>query len=457
MSKTYCIKKNGFFGKSERISALKDLNIKIDKGECIGIIGSNGSGKTTLLRIIAGTIAPTKGKVIAHGKNLSFLDFGSSLQDELTGRENIMYYGTLLGINAKTLIENEKKILEFAELLPYADVKLKKFSNGMKLRLIFSIAMVSDYDNYLIDEILAVGDADFQRRSINRIRILKSKKNTIIVVSHDFSLIKEICDKVIVLHKGKKIYFATPQDAIRKYVTNLILQECRQANENIEDKKRLLARLSNKKDAKNKADIALIKAEVLELARSCETRIELLLNTFYNEMNENGFSKKLKEYYPCLLLIKKIIHSADDIMEGWLGLEDYLKLLYMQIILLSKTEIREPYEEILYLIKKEMKSHNDTIRGKKLQEFIFFLKWLDIDIIDAEYIIKSVDFVKALMAEYKSLRRFRPDFAFFCKTYLFICDRAIEHLMPRKSIRSYEKRISELEKLKIRLADEIYQ
>ena len=194
---------NVFYRKqTEEFWALKHLNCTINQGEKVGIIGSNGSGKTTLLEIIAGITAPTQGKVITNGKVVSLIELESGFHLDLTGEENIYLNGMLVGMSKKEIRMNIEKIVAFADIGKFIDTPFYTYSEGMKLRLGFSIVAHTNPDILLLDENLAVGDKGFRKKSFNKIKEFIEDNKTVIVVSHMLDFILETCDRVIWLEKG---------------------------------------------------------------------------------------------------------------------------------------------------------------------------------------------------------------------------------------------------------------
>jgi len=203
--------------KNEKIIALKNINLSIKSGECFGILGENGSGKTTLLKVIAGIIQPDKGDVITNGKILPILSLGIGFQKELTAKENVYIYGSILGMKKKEIEEKYDQIVKFAELKNMMDVKLRDFSDGMIMRLSFSIAFHTDADIILIDELLSVGDADFQTKCLEMIRRIKEEGKTIVLVMHSPSDIKKFCDRALILKRGRIISLGPSEKVCEKY------------------------------------------------------------------------------------------------------------------------------------------------------------------------------------------------------------------------------------------------
>jgi ABC-2 type transport system ATP-binding protein len=197
--------------------ALRDISFDIKEGEFFGIVGRNGSGKSTLLKIIAGIYQPNKGDISVQGKLVPFIELGVGFNSELTGRENVFLNGALLGFSRKEMTAQYDDIVQFAELERFMDQKLKNYSSGMQVRLAFSLATRSKADILLVDEVLAVGDADFQRKCFDYFRTLKKNKKTVIFVSHDMSAIREYCERAVLIEKSKIIAAGTADSIASKY------------------------------------------------------------------------------------------------------------------------------------------------------------------------------------------------------------------------------------------------
>lgn len=206
-------------GKKKKVNAaLRNVSINIKKGETVGIIGHNGSGKTTLLKTIAGIIQPTSGKISVSGVLRPFIELGVGFQPELTGRENIYLFGSIIGLTKKEVSERLTFILDFSNLGKQIDSKLKTYSTGMAVRLAFSAAMMDSPDIYLVDEILSVGDESFQKKSFSKFIELKNSGKTLIIVSHSLELLRNLCDRIIMLKEGKVAMDGSPSDVIKEYV-----------------------------------------------------------------------------------------------------------------------------------------------------------------------------------------------------------------------------------------------
>lgn len=197
--------------------ALNNINLEIEKGEFFGIVGRNGSGKSTLLKIIANIYQPTSGQVKTAGKLVPFIELGVGFNPELTGRENVYLNGAILGFNRKQITANYKKIVDFAELSEHMDVKLKNYSSGMQVRLAFACATMAEADILLIDEVLAVGDADFQRKCFNFFKHLKKEGTTVIFVTHDMSAVVEYCDRAALINDTRVEMTGSAEDVAEMY------------------------------------------------------------------------------------------------------------------------------------------------------------------------------------------------------------------------------------------------
>jgi ABC-type polysaccharide/polyol phosphate transport system ATPase subunit len=214
-----------YFKRKERIReeiwALRDVSFKVENGDCIGIVGENASGKTTLLKIIGGIIKPTKGEVIVEGKVASLLALGLGFNPELTARENVYLYASIMGMDKEDIDWRYKEIVKFSELEHFMDTKLMNFSDGMKVRLGFATAINVDADILLVDEVLAVGDGAFQKKCLEKFEELKHQGKIIIFVSHGLGVVKEYADNAIFLRKGRIEAIGEPSEVVEKYSISL--------------------------------------------------------------------------------------------------------------------------------------------------------------------------------------------------------------------------------------------
>jgi ABC-2 type transport system ATP-binding protein len=199
------------------LAALEDVDFTVGAGETIGIIGKNGSGKSTLLKCVCGVLQPTNGQILVRGSLAGLLELGAGFQIELSGRDNVYLNGSMLGLSKKEVDRAFDEIVEFSELAQFIDTQVKFYSSGMYVRLGFAIAVNVDPDVLVIDEVLAVGDEQFQAKCLDRIRTFQEEGRTILFVSHNADQIRAICDRAIVLESGKMLADASPGEAVRAF------------------------------------------------------------------------------------------------------------------------------------------------------------------------------------------------------------------------------------------------
>lgn len=207
-------------GKVESFTALNKINVSVKKGERLGIIGSNGSGKTTLLKLIAGISAPTSGRIDINGRVVSLIDLEAGFHPDLSGYQNIFLNGMILGMRNSEIAGKIKQIISFANIGKFIDVPLFTYSEGMKVRLGFSIAVHSDPNILVLDENISVGDQNFAQISYTKIRELINKEKIIIVASHNMSLIKDLCKRVVWLEKGRVNMDGPTSKVVSGYLKN---------------------------------------------------------------------------------------------------------------------------------------------------------------------------------------------------------------------------------------------
>ena len=208
-------------GKNERFLALNDLSFDVEKGETVGILGHNGAGKSTILKLICRVTAPTKGNIYMNGRITSMLEVGTGFHPELTGRENVYLNGAILGMTKAEIDKKFDEIVEFSEVGQFIDTPVKRYSSGMKVKLAFSVASHLDSEIMIMDEVLAVGDVNFQNKCIARMKQVAEKEGrTILYVSHNMATVKSLCSRCIVLSSGKKIFEGSTEEAIAIYMKN---------------------------------------------------------------------------------------------------------------------------------------------------------------------------------------------------------------------------------------------
>ena len=219
--KSYSIKKSLLHfhrNKVDEFQAIRNVSFNVPKGNILGIVGKNGSGKSTMLNAIAGIFAPDSGTIDLKGNSVSLLSIGVGFQRELTGRENIILSGMLLGFSEKAVRERMEEIIEFSELGKFIDAPVRTYSSGMYSKLAFSITAILETDIMLIDEVLSVGDARFKKKSYNKMKQLISDENrTVVMVSHDTKTLDGLCDEILWLHDGEIKMYGNTKEVLEKY------------------------------------------------------------------------------------------------------------------------------------------------------------------------------------------------------------------------------------------------
>ncbi len=205
----------------EEFWALRDIAMEVREGETVGLLGHNGSGKSTLLNCMADILKPTSGRIVVRGQLAAMLELGSGFHPELSGRDNIYLNASLLGMARREIDKRFDAIVAFAELEHFIDNQVKYYSSGMYTRLGFAVAVNMEPDILLVDEVLAVGDENFQRKCIDRVRLFQDEGRTIVFVSHSPDLVRQICKRVYVLHQGNLVAEGPPGEAIRAYREHL--------------------------------------------------------------------------------------------------------------------------------------------------------------------------------------------------------------------------------------------
>jgi ABC-2 type transport system ATP-binding protein len=200
-----------------KFNALSHLNFELEKGDSLGILGKNGSGKSTLLKVIAGVTKPSDGRITVNGRVAPLIELGAGFHPELTGRENVYLNGSILGIKHKEMEKLYPSIVAFAELEEFMDQPTKYYSSGMYMRLAFAVAVAETPDILLVDEILAVGDQKFQKKCLARMAEFKENGSTMVMVSHNVDQVKKYCNKGLVLHQGKQLFFGDVTQAEAVY------------------------------------------------------------------------------------------------------------------------------------------------------------------------------------------------------------------------------------------------
>jgi ABC-type polysaccharide/polyol phosphate transport system ATPase subunit len=204
--------------------AVKNASFAVKKGETVGLIGRNGSGKSTLLKIIAGVYRPTAGSVAVNGTIAPLLELGTGFHSELTGRENILLNGLLLGFSKRDMQKREQSIIDFAEIGEFIDAPVKQYSSGMYIRLAFAVATSVNPDILILDEILAVGDMGFQQKCLERLQQFRKSGKTILLVTHSTQQVLDYCHRAILLNQGRIVADGHPKEVTKLYRTLLAVE-----------------------------------------------------------------------------------------------------------------------------------------------------------------------------------------------------------------------------------------
>lgn len=199
---------------AKKFDALENVSLDVRSGDSVALLGLNGSGKSTTLKIISGVMTPDEGTVGVRGRLAGLIEVGAGFHVDLPGRENVYLNAAILGMTKEQIDARFDDIVEFSEIGDFIDTEVKFYSSGMYLRLAFSVAVHTEPDIFMVDEILAVGDEPFQRKCIHRIKDLVARNKTLIVVSHDLELVQEICTRGIVMEEGRKVFDGTCRDAV---------------------------------------------------------------------------------------------------------------------------------------------------------------------------------------------------------------------------------------------------
>ena len=196
--------------------ALDDVTFDVHEGETVALLGFNGSGKSTLLKLISGVLRPDGGRIRTRGRVAGLIEVGAGFHPDLTGRENVFLNGAILGMTKKQIEDAYDSIVDFSEIPDFMETEVKFYSSGLFLRLAFAVAVHSDPEVFLIDEILAVGDEPFQRKCLDEIRGLSDQGKTLVIVSHDLDMVSDLCERGVLLEKGVKVADGPSKDVVRR-------------------------------------------------------------------------------------------------------------------------------------------------------------------------------------------------------------------------------------------------
>lgn len=304
-------------GKSDYVWALKDINFEVKRGEVLGIIGKNGAGKSTLLKILSKVTSPTTGSIKSRGRIASLLEVGTGFHPEMTGKENIYLNGAILGMTKKEIALKFDDIVAFSGCERYIDTPVKRYSSGMKVRLAFAVAAFLEPDILVVDEVLAVGDAEFQKKAIGKMQDISNKDGrTVLFVSHDMVAIQNLCSKGLLLSNGVVRDYGEVNSIIKTY---LLSDETNKNSNNYYDLSK-----SSKLVASNFFE--LIKLEIIDellykgfqvtSCGKCEFRVYYKSNNLINEPIKIGLTIKDENYKPLMTFNSSFINSPLKVMSN---------------------------------------------------------------------------------------------------------------------------------------------
>ena len=326
--------------------ALRDISFEIRQGEAVGIIGRNGAGKSTLLKILSRITKPTTGRFEINGRVSSLLEVGTGFHMELTGRENIYLNGTILGMRRREIKAKFEEIVAFSGVEEFIDTPVKHYSSGMKVRLAFSVAAHLEPEILIIDEVLAVGDAEFQKKCLGKMEDVAGQGRTVLFVSHNMGAVKSFCSKSYALKDGQVLFSGDPQQVIRQYMDNLVPQTIG-ANDvgqklDFQEVQLLKAEVrdengSNRKTFSNHDQIEIfseiiVKCEIpnfrfgITIEDQQSTKI---LSSYHNDITDEGFGGRLKPgvYSTICTLPKNLFYSGEYFVTLLLGIHQ-IKWVY---------------------------------------------------------------------------------------------------------------------------------
>ncbi len=328
-------------GTSDYVWALQDVNFEVQRGEVLGIIGKNGAGKSTLLKILSKVTAPTTGSIKSRGRIASLLEVGTGFNPELTGRENVYLNGAILGMTKKEITSKLDEIIDFSGCERYIDTPVKRYSSGMTVRLAFAVAAFLEPEILVVDEVLAVGDAEFQKKAIGKMQaISKGEGRTVLFVSHNMAAVKSLCTKAIVLEYGKVVFEGEVLPAIEKYLSD----KNNISNTNIKERKDRIGRgrirISNviilnnfKVMTGSKLSVQIeynnIDEEIeinefgISIWNTREDKIISISSTFKNQLKDISNKGKVICELPNLPLVKGS-YVINCFVSSIFGLEDYI-------------------------------------------------------------------------------------------------------------------------------------
>ncbi len=273
-------------GNSDYVWALKDINFKVEQGDVVGIIGKNGAGKSTLLKLLSHITAPSTGDIFYRGRIASLLEVGTGFHPEMTGRENIYMNGSIMGMTRQEITRKLDEIIDFAGVERYIDTPVKRYSSGMSVRLGFAVAAFLEPEILVVDEVLTVGDAEFQKKAIGKMGEVASGGRTVLFVSHNMAAVRNLCKTGIVLKNGQLVFSGTSSDAVDYYLGNSIEKLVSHVVVGKEHRTQQFVGIEQDLEIK---EVSLLNQEPNAMATNEPIELEIL-------MNRNKFRQKESQY-----------------------------------------------------------------------------------------------------------------------------------------------------------------
>lgn len=308
--------------KTEDFWALRDVTFNVEAGDTVGIIGKNGAGKSTLLKILSKITPPTSGKIICRGRIASLLEVGTGFHPELSGRENIYMNGSILGMRKAEIQKNFDAIVNFAGVEKFIDTPLKHYSSGMQLRLAFAVAAFLENEILIIDEVLAVGDAEFQKKCMGKMGDISKGGRTILFVSHNMAALQSLCQKSIIIDKGVVKELMQTSQAVNKYLNS--------------SQKQVIINNKEKKDQKARINSACLRNELNEIIEIVNT-----YDDFYLEINWTNFScDRINVAIELHNYSGKAIMFSSDVSIDWYGDKKQNNKSYISKVKINKNQLK---------------------------------------------------------------------------------------------------------------------
>ncbi|RLJ64382.1 lipopolysaccharide transport system ATP-binding protein [Lacinutrix venerupis] len=363
-------------GQSEYVWALQDINFEVKRGEVLGIIGKNGAGKSTLLKILSKVTGPTTGEIKTRGRIASLLEVGTGFHGEMTGRENIYLNGAILGMTKKEIASKIDEIIDFSGCERYIDTPVKRYSSGMTVRLAFAVAAFLEPEILVIDEVLAVGDAEFQKKAIGKMQdISRGDGRTVLFVSHNMAAVKSLCTRGVVLEHGKVVFEGNQIESVNFYLSNSKKIERRESILKPSHRQRKTSGLVELIKISSKEPIVCVRSNLnFEILIKRHKKIKGLLNLSGTICNQNeeaigSFFTKPFEIIDDKMIINLSINNHN------LTFGEYFINISLSKGSLADSNLEDldhAYEAIGFEVLSETKDKNSIIKWNKIWGDVFF-------------------------------------------------------------------------------------